>query len=218
MIKLYIEENPNLKINKAKIDEILKNVNGVEIVAATKYISEPAMKDLFEAGITSFGENRVEPFIRKHNNLKDLGARWHFIGHLQRNKANKIINDIDVLHSLDSLELAKIINNKRELPLDCYIELKLVDNPNKDGVLENDLESFINEIKNNYKKINIIGLMAMSEPDMTDDMKKDLFKRVKAIGLKYNLHQFSMGMSDDYIDAIEAGSTCIRLGRILYNM
>ena len=58
----------------------------------------------------------------------------------------------------------------------------------------------------------------MSEPDMTDDMKKDLFKRVKAIGLKYNLHQFSMGMSDDYIDAIEAGSTCIRLGRILYNM
>jgi len=218
VIKLYIEENPNLTINKDKIKSLLNEVGNVEIVAATKYISEDAMKDLFNAGITSFGENRVEPFIRKHQNLKGLGARWHFIGHLQRNKAKKIINLIDVLHSLDSLELAKIINDKRETPLDCYIELKLVDNPLKDGVLEKDLDQFINEIRTNYPKINIIGLMAMTEPDMTDDEKKALFKRVVEIGHHYNLSKFSMGMSEDYMDAISSGSTCIRLGRILFNM
>lgn len=218
MIKLYIEENPNLKINEEKIKALLNETKGATIVAATKYISEDSIRDLYNAGIVNFGENRVEPFVRKHKNLADLKCKWHFIGHLQRNKAKLLINDIDCLHSLDSLDLAKIIDNKREKPLDCFIEIKLVDNEAKDGVLEKDLDAFINEVRNNYKKCNIIGLMAMTEPDMSDLEKEALFRRVVEIGSIYNLHNFSLGMSDDYKDAIKAGATHIRLGRILYQM
>ncbi len=215
---MYILENPNLTINSEKIKELLKETKGTKIVAATKYISEDQMKALYNAGIHDFGENRCEPFVRKHNNLKDLNATWHFIGHLQRNKAKLIINDIDYLHSLDSLDLAKIINDKRENPLNCFIELKMVEDSNKDGVALKDLDYFIKTIKENYPKCNIVGFMAMSEPSMSDSEKKELFTKVVALGHKYNLGEFSLGMSEDYKEAIDAGATYIRLGRILYNM
>lgn len=215
---MYIEENPTLTINELKIKELKEKTKNVKIVAATKYISEDAMRALYNAGIDNFGENRVEPFVRKHNNLKDLNATWHFIGHLQRNKAKMIINDIDYLHSLDSLDLAKIINDKREKPLNCFIELKLLEDSNKDGVLLSDLDFFIKTIRENYPKCNIVGFMAMTEPEMTNIEKKELFTRVVELGHIYNLHEFSLGMSEDYKEAIESGTTYIRLGRILYNM
>ena len=213
---MYTFENPLLKIDYQKIEEIKSLYPNVEIIAATKYIMAHTMIDLCSVGINNFGENRVDSFVKKHFELRDLDIKWHFIGHLQRNKAKLIINDIDCLHSLDSLELAKIIDEKRDRPLDCYIELKLTNNPLKNVVKKDNLESFINEVKDKYKKVNIIGLMAMTDENMSDDNKLKLFKEVKEIGEKYNLHKFSMGMSEDYNLAIEAGSTTIRLGRILY--
>ena len=215
---MYILENENLKINKENILKLKEELKDVVIVAATKYISEPAMKDLYDLGITNFGENRVEPFIRKHKNLKDLDITWHFIGHLQRNKCKDIINDIDYLHSLDSIELAKMINKYRTTPLKCFIVLKMIDDSNKNGVSPLGLEDFINNIKSNFKKVEIIGLMAMAEPNMGHEELKDFYKKVVEIGSKYNLKEYSIGMSSDYEEAVKMGSTHVRLGRILYEM
>lgn len=212
---MYTLENPELDINKDKIKELKEECKDAVIVAATKYITEPTMKSLYEAGINNFGENRVEPFIRKHFVLREYDITWHFLGHLQRNKAKFLINDIDYLHSLDSLELCKIIDRERKTPLKCFIELKMVEDSNKNGVLVSDLDNFIKEASS-YKNVCIVGLMAMTEPEMTDNEKKELFENVVSLGKKYNLKEFSLGMSDDYKEAIASGSTHIRLGRILY--
>ncbi len=215
---MYILENENLKINKENIIKLKEELKDVVIVAATKYISEPAMKDLYNMGITNFGENRVEPFVRKHKNLSDLNITWHFIGHLQRNKCKQIINDIDYLHSLDSLELCEMINKYRNKPLKCFVELKMDINTNKNGVLVENLEEFLNKIKENYKNIDVVGLMAMAEPMMNKDELKEFYKKVVELGNKYNLKEFSLGMSEDYKEAVLMGSTHVRLGRILYEM
>ncbi len=203
-------------IDKIKINEIISSIpNNVCVIAATKYIDESEMVKLYECGINNFGENRVDSFLRKYEILSHLDIKWHFIGHLQRNKAKEVINKINCLHSLDSLELAKIINKERKEVLDCFIEVKLTDSETKDGIKIDDLENFIIEAKK-YPKINIIGLMCMTEPNMIDEEKCNVFLKANELAKKNNLKCLSMGMSDDYQLAIKAGSTHVRLGRILY--
>lgn len=201
--------------NMSKTNELLETIpTNVTVIAATKYIDEDKMRNLYKTGINNFGENRVDSFLRKYENLKDLNIKWHFIGHLQKNKAKKILNSIDVLHSLDSLELAKIIQKNRTDILDCFIEVKLSDSETKDGVLKSNLRDFVIEVQK-YDKINILGFMAMTEPEMTKEQKFAFFKDVKQLANEYNYKFLSIGMSDDYVEAIKAGATHIRLGRIL---
>lgn len=191
------------------------------IVSATKYVGFEEMMDLLENGINNFGENRVDSFLTKYEALKDKDIKWHFIGHLQRNKAKKIINKIDFLHSLDSLELAKIIDNLREKPLDCFIEVSINLEENKDGVSYLEIDEFIENVLK-YKNINVIGLMMMAIKNSFDDDLKIQFRKLRLLKLrleeKYNisLPYLSMGMSDDYEEAIQEGATHIRLGRILW--
>ncbi|MGM9971690.1 MAG: YggS family pyridoxal phosphate-dependent enzyme [Anaeroplasmataceae bacterium] len=212
---MYTLENPNLVINESLINDLLNECKDKTIVAATKYITDSQMKDLLAIGINNFGENRVDSFIKKHFILRNENITWHFIGHLQRNKAKLVINDIDYLHSLDSLELCKLIEKYRDKPLNCFVEIKLSSSITKNGVLPSDLHEFLLEAKK-YSKVNIIGLMAMTEYDMTDEEKYNLFKEVVKYGEKYNLSYFSMGMSGDYKLALKAGATHLRLGSILY--
>ena len=203
---------------KEFINTIPANIN---LVAATKYADIIDMKDLYQAGIKDFGENRVDSFIYKYNELKDYkNIRWHFIGHLQRNKAKQIINLIDYLHSLDSVELAKMINELRDEPLDTFIEVSINLEDSKNGVPYYQIEDFIKEILK-YPKVHLVGLMMMAYKDSLNpydeyiklkELRDDLEKKLN-IPLPY----LSMGMSDDYKSAIDAGATHIRLGRILFS-
>lgn len=195
--------------------------NNVEIVAATKYVDVEQMRKLYDSGIHSFGENRVEAFLNKYDVLSDLDIKWNFIGHLQKNKAKKVINKIDVLHSLDSLELANIIDKTRTNPLDCFIEVSINLEENKNGVNFKELNQFVSEALK-FKNINLVGLMMMSKKNSTHD---DLMKQFKALAylkdrvskdFNIALPYLSMGMSDDYKEAIACGATHIRLGRILW--
>ena len=203
------------------IDSFLKDIN-VNIVAATKYVGADEMKELLKHGVNNFGENRVEAFLQKYDELKDYkDIRWHFIGHLQRNKCKDIINKIDCLHSLDSIELAKMIEKYREEPLDTFIEVSINLEENKNGVDFHKINEFMEEVLK-FKKINVVGFMMMA---IKADTHEDLIKQFKA--LKYlkervekdfniNMPYLSMGMSNDYKEAIEAGATHVRLGRILW--
>ena len=116
------------------LDKIKEETKNVTLVAATKYIDSEKMRSLFDFGITNFGENRVDSLLKKKKELSDLNITWHFIGHLQKNKAAKVINEIEYLHSLDSLELAEIIDKKRTTPLKCFVELHLASSNTKYGV------------------------------------------------------------------------------------
>lgn len=192
----------------------------VTLVAATKYLDSEQMKDFLKAGINNFGENRVNDFLVKYENLKDENVVWHFIGHLQRNKAKKVINKIDYLHSLDSLELAEIIDKERTTPLKTFIEVSINLEENKNGVPYYELENFLKEVLK-YKNVQVVGLMMMAFKNSEDESLKEQFKKLRLLKidvekkLHISLPYLSMGMSDDYLEAIEEGATHIRLGRIL---
>ncbi len=194
--------------------------SSVTVVAATKYVDSGVMKEMYQNGITNFGENRVDSFLSKYEDLKDLkDIKWHFIGHLQRNKAKEIINKIDFLHSLDSLELAKIIEKYRESPLDTFVEISINLEENKNGVPYYEAKEFIKELLK-YSKIHLVGLMMMAVKSSlnTDEQFEKLRLLKDELEKEFNikLPYLSMGMSDDYLSAIKEGATHIRLGRILY--
>ena len=204
------------------IKDFLKTIpRGVRVVAATKYVGPNEMLDLFNNGVIDFGENRVDAFLAKKKVLKEYPIIWHFIGHLQRNKCKSVINEIDFLHSLDSIELAKIIDKERKTPLKCFVEVSINMEESKNGVPFKELNSFISEVLK-YKNIELCGFMMMAIKNAPDE---DLTKQFKALAylrdrvekdFNIKLPYLSMGMSDDYKEALNAKATHIRLGRILW--
>lgn len=201
------------------ISTLPENIN---LVIATKYLDIDEMQKLYDLGYKNFGENRVESFLNKYDAFYKKDITWHFIGHLQRNKADKVINKIDYLHSLDSLKLAKLIEEKRTTPLKVFIEVSINEEENKNGVKVSDLDNFVSEILK-YSKIDLVGLMMMSIKFSDDDSLNNQFSKLvnvkKHLEEKFNIKipYLSMGMSDDYKEAIKQGATHIRLGRILFN-
>ena len=194
--------------------------SNVNLVAATKYIAKEELLSLYQNGIKNFGENRVDSFLEKYEYLKDYqDISWHFIGHLQRNKAKLVINKINYLHSLDSIELAKIIEKERKEPLPTFIEVSINLEESKNGVPYYQIDEFVNEVLK-YKKIKLVGLMMMAVKGSlnTDEQFHKLKELRDELEKKFNisLPYLSMGMSEDYISAIKEGATHIRLGRILY--
>ena len=206
------------------LKDFIKTIpSDVIIVAASKYVGADDIKILLESGIKDIGENRVDSFLNKYELLKDNDIKWHFIGHLQRNKATKVIDKIDYLESLDSLELAKIINSHRLSPLKCFVEVSINLEENKDGVPYYQAKEFIKELKQ-YPNIEVVGLMMMAIRHSEDESLKDQFNKLRLLrdeiekDLDIKLPYLSMGMSEDYKEAIEEGATHIRLGRILFDL
>ena len=207
----------------SNIPQIIKTCKGVRIVAATKYVGVTEMKELLTYNITDFGENRVDSFLEKYEMLKEYkNIKWHFIGTLQTNKVKKIINKIDYLHSLNSIKLASFIDKYRTSPLDCFLEINLTNSSTKTGINFNEVVDTLKEIQI-LKNVNVIGLMTMTEAYMSDSDKENVFRMLSEI--KFNLNELgfvnikelSMGMSDDYLIAIECAATFVRLGRILFS-
>lgn len=205
----------------SNINEIKLNVKNTTIVAATKYVGSDAMVNLLNEGINNFGENRVDAFLIKYEELKGYDITWHFIGSLQTNKVKKVINKISYLHSLNSIKLASFVNKYRTTPLNCFLEINLTDSTTKTGINPSEVINVLEGIKE-MENINVIGLMTMTEPLMTDEEKREVFVRLNKIKLDLNelgytkITELSMGMSDDYLLAIESGATFVRLGRILF--
>ena len=194
----------------------------ITLVAATKYGDVDDLKDLYSNGVSNFGENRVDAFLNKYEALKDLDIKWHFIGHLQRNKAHLVLDKIDYLHSLDSLELAKVINRYRLSPLKCFVEVSINLEENKNGVPYYEVKEFIKECLK-YPNINIVGLMMMAVSNSSEESLHNQFRKLKELKLdlekelNISLPYLSMGMSDDYKVAIVEGATHVRLGRVLFS-
>lgn len=205
------------------IKEFVKTIpTGITLVAATKYASVNDMEILLESGVNNFGENRVDSFLEKCRSFNGKDVVWHFIGHLQRNKAKDVINKIDYLHSLDSLKLADIIEKERKEPLKAFIEVSINGEDNKNGVNPEEINSFVSGLLK-YHKIEVVGLMMMAKANSSPDSLKDQFGQLRLLKIKLEndfkikLPYLSMGMSDDYMYALEEGATHIRLGRILFD-
>lgn len=207
----------------SNLNEIKSRVGDATIVAATKYVDSLKMIELLQNDITHFGENRVDSFLTKYEELKEYKSiTWHFIGSLQTNKVKKMINKIDYLHSLNSVKLAEFINKYRTTPLNCFLEVNLTNSLTKTGITLDEVVNVLNDIKN-MENVKVIGLMTMTEADMTESEKEAVFlslnnlkNELKLLGYNSITH-LSMGMSDDYQIALKCGATFVRLGRILFS-
>ena len=214
----------NLKLNVEKIKESLAAYPNVTIVAATKYVEADVAKELVSLGINNLGENRTDAFLEKYEILKDQDIVWHFFGVLQARKVRTIIDKIDYLHSLDSISLASEINKRRKTPLKCFVQVNVSNDPNKSGIDESKVASFVKSLAK-YPNIEVVGLMTITKLTFYEDLlagyfktMQELQKEVQDLNLPYApCTELSMGMSNDYLIAVENGSTMVRLGRIFFN-
>ena len=193
-----------------------------DLIAVSKTRSVEQITEAYNQGQKKFGENRVHEIVEKYNNLpKDI--EWHMIGHLQKNKVKHISKFISLIHSLDRLSLAKEIDKnakKENRSIDCLIQIKISNDESKYGLNPEQLDSFYTDLKE-FENINTIGLMAMAtftkdQNLIADEFKKmeNLFKEMKTIDSNFKI--LSIGMSDDYILAINNGSNMIRVGSKIF--
>lgn len=205
------------------IDNFIKTIPAdVHLVAVTKYVDTCVMTEFLNHQIFAFGERKVDELLLKKRLLNDERVVWHFIGHLQTNKVKNVVNEIDYLHSLDSIKLAKTLSKYRKgKKLKCFIEVSINNEESKFGLKIDEVENFIKEAIT-LPNLKIIGFMMMSKKDSTHQSLLEQFQKLKElkenVNKKFNLNlqELSMGMSGDYKEAIQEGATYIRLGTILY--
>ena len=194
-------------------DEISQLNKNVTLIVVTKTFSIDHIKPLVKYGHIHFGENKVQEALNKWTQtlLLNSNLRLHMIGNLQSNKADDAVSIFSYIHSLDSEKLAFKLNKaeqKYKRSLKYFIQVNVGNENHKSGIGISDLSDFLNLCLKKYN-LNIIGLMCL--PPMDEDPKK-YFIKLKELANKYNLHQLSMGMSNDYKLAIESGSTVVRIG------
>jgi PLP dependent protein len=175
----------------------------VTVVAATKYVSVEDLAVLVEAGVEVVGENRAQDLERKHAVYGDA-FRWHFIGHLQSNKA-KVVNRIcELVHSLGSESAAA------RLTVPALIEVNLSGEASKSGVPPDELPDLLRS----YGAVR--GLMTMPPAAADPEASRPFFRRLRELAADYELPELSMGTSQDYRVAAEEGATLVRVGSVLY--
>ncbi len=183
----------------------------VTVICASKYFDVAQMRKLYDLGQRHFGENRAQDLLAKMDQMTDLTIIWHFIGHLQTNKVPMIINQIDVLHTLDRLKLAKSIQAHATTAKACFIQVNMTGEAQKSGLDPADLTDFLKEIRT-YDKIKVIGLMTIGKAD--DPIKTaEAFQTLHEIASVHGLTELSMGMTEDYKIALDAKATYLRIGR-----
>jgi uncharacterized pyridoxal phosphate-containing UPF0001 family protein len=175
----------------------------VTIVAATKYVSLEEMAVLVEAGVEVVGENRAQDLERKHAAYGDA-FRWHFIGHLQSNKAKLVGGICELVHSLGSESAAA------RLTAPALVEVNLSGEASKSGVPP----ERIGELLAAYGDVR--GLMTMPPAVRDPEGSRPFFRRLRELAAEHGLPELSMGTSQDYRVAVEEGATLVRVGSILY--
>ena len=201
---------------KSKVNEIISKKQlktNPKIVVVTKTFPLNKIIPLLENGHIHYGENKIQEaenkWIDTKNRYKNL--QLHMIGKLQTNKAKKAVKLFNYIHSLDDDRLAlKLSHHEKELnkKVKLFIQVNLAEEPQKSGIMFNDLNNFYNYCTKDLS-LNVIGLMCMPP---VDSNSQEYFKKLKKAAEQLNLEDLSMGMSSDYEQAILSGSTYLRLG------
>lgn len=202
-----------------------RDASEVRLVAASKYGDAAAVRALYDCGLRDFGENRVEAALEKITALSALpDIRWHFIGHLQRNKARKIAPVLGWLHSADALELLEILEKQRETagaPLDFLLEVNIGGEESKSGLTPDAAPAFA-RAASRFPHLRLQGLMGMAPLHTDNDTARPFFRRLRELRdaisdeLGRPLPELSMGMSHDFAAAVAEGATMVRVGSALF--
>jgi pyridoxal phosphate enzyme (YggS family) len=222
----YIEDN--LRALRCEIDELSRKYGReVTLVAVTKSGSDEELVELVRSGATDIGENRPGELRRRGDLLKNAGLAptLHEIGNLQKNKVKMIIEDVSLIHSLDSLSLAEEIDKQAKRVgrvVDVLVEINSAREEQKGGILPECAEEFILSL-GRLKNLRVCGLMTMGPVVDDPEGMRPYFRQTKELYDVLNRKSLfeggilSMGMSDSYAVAIEEGATLVRVGRKLFN-
>ena len=197
----------------------------VLLVAVTKLHTAEEINEAIDCGITDIGENKVQEIMDKFDHVKPV--RWHLIGHLQTNKVKYIIDKVSMIHSVDSLKLAQEINKRAEqhgLVMDILIQVNSAMEESKFGITTEETGQLIKDILDTCPHVRIRGLMCIAPFEENPEDARIYFEEVKKQydeygGIQHERLDFkylSMGMSNDFQVAIEAGSNLIRVGTLIF--
>ena len=206
-----------------------RTADDVTLIAVTKMHGVDEINQAIDAGATDIGENRVQELLEKYDDVKPV--RWHLIGHLQTNKVKSIVDKVVMIHSVDSLKLAKEIDKRSAaagLTTDVLIEINSAMEETKSGINPNDLKALVSEITSECEHVRVKGLMCIppmaAEPEDSRPYFKEaaaLFEEMKTWDFpadRFDPTELSMGMSGDFEVAIEEGATIVRVGSSIFGM
>lgn len=221
----------NIKDNFRKVTERIQEAasevgmdpQGIKLIAVTKTVELERIREAVSAGATILGENYVQEAREKIEEIGRIGLQWHLIGHLQTNKAKYAVELFELIHSLDSIKLARELDRRATAAgkiVDCLIEVNLSQESSKFGIRKEEALDLAHEITV-MKNISLKGLMTM--PPYFDDPElarpyfislRKLKEEIEKEGIP--LPELSMGMSSDFEVAIEEGATMVRVGRAIF--
>ena len=193
----------------------------VTLIAVSKTKPIPMLMEAYDAGTRDFGENKVQEILNKKPELPE-DIRWHMIGHLQRNKVHQVIDKAVLIHSVDSLRLAQQIETdaaKLGLDVDILLEVNVAREESKYGFLMEEVEDAIMQIKD-FSHVHIKGLMTIAPFVDNPEENRQYFAQLKQLSVdinrknidNVNMNVLSMGMTGDYMVAIEEGASYVRVG------
>lgn len=203
-----------------------RNLEDITVIAVSKTVDSERAREAVEAGLVNLGENRVQELVKKYDELSNTNVKWHLIGHLQKNKVKYIIDKTVLIHSLESLELAKEINKKakqHDLISNVLIELNIGEEESKFGISEDVVYEFVKSLEQ-FENIKVLGLMTVAPfTENPEDVRwvfkkmKEIFDKISTMDLKNTQMKYlSMGMTNDFEIAIEEGSNIVRIGTAVF--
>ncbi|WP_091734747.1 YggS family pyridoxal phosphate-dependent enzyme [Marininema mesophilum] len=216
------------RVVKGEIDTACRQVNRdpeeINVVTVTKYVDQKRTQEALDAGLLHIGESRVQDAVPKWEALGKRGI-WHFIGHLQRNKAKAVVGKFSYLHSLDRFSLAEELSKRCDTVgenIRCFLQVNVAGEESKFGLSPKELPEFAREVSQ-LPGIQLEGLMTMAPYVENPEEVRPIFRHLRVLRqelrqldeLLLTLPHLSMGMSRDYRVAIEEGATYIRLGSVL---
>jgi PLP dependent protein len=200
--------------------------DAVRLVAATKSVSVERIREGLMAGLSLLGENRLQEALPKIEALKREPVRWHFIGQLQRRKVRDVVGRFDLIHSVDTLELAQAIDRRaREVGVHqaVLLEVELGGEATKAGFDPDELEKVLS-LLSTLTHVKVKGLMAIPPPASDPELTRPHFRALRELAQRLgrqssptlSMDELSMGMSQDYMVAVEEGATFVRVGTAIF--
>jgi pyridoxal phosphate enzyme (YggS family) len=211
---------------EAACKKVGRNPNDITLIAVSKTVESPKVREAVAAGVDNLGENRVQELVKKYEDLKDIDIKWHMIGHLQKNKVKYIIDKTVLIHSVESLSLAEEIDKRAKkagIVANVLIELNIGEEESKFGIKEENVYDFVKSMEE-FENIKVSGLMTVAPfCENPEDVRwvfkkmKDIYDKISAMNLKNaEMKYLSMGMTNDFEIAIEEGSNMIRIGTAIF--
>lgn len=201
----------------AACERARRSPDEVSVIGITKGFPAVFVEEAIRAGLTDIGENRVQEARSKFDELSGRGVRprWHLVGHLQTNKVRTAVGLFDIIHSVDSLRLAEVIDRQAAAPVQVLMEVNVAGETTKYGFAPDEVRAACAKMAS-LGKLDLLGLMTVAPLVSDPEDVRPVFRRLRELRDALGLRHLSMGMTDDFEVAVEEGATMVRIGRAIF--